>query len=360
MVHAVLLTLPPLSDSEVAARNLRATSTPPQASDASEVPELNGDTLPEILDVKQGGESSGSSLHSLEAVEDNEGEKELKSTSVFEPQECKEMDGESISPSSESLLDSLTTDSAASSPPVAVSLAEPSSEFGSEDVCEDSAGRETGGNKTQTTRETGSRTQSHSPSRSRSRSRSLPSLPGGYKEKPHVPPLPLCTLLRRASDLLVAYPPSSPALGMAQTFGPQSALCTWSPSAGDIHITLNDDEAEACVGGESVVLLSLTKEEQEEELGLPRKSKAERRAPGKRKGFNRWPIRLSNGLVVRRRTVVASLVLLLSVAVALYGFGRGGRVGPRHGRFGNGQVKWVVAWVGGLLGVGERLGVGLG
>ncbi|KAF8586615.1 hypothetical protein K439DRAFT_1659568 [Ramaria rubella] len=190
-------------------------------------------------------------------------------------------------------------------------------------------------------------TQSETPSRSNSTSRSLP---GQYKEKPPPSPLPLSTLLRQASHLLTAYPPSSPKLRLSETFGSQSAMHANGSVAPRTLSSLHDDEAEACVGGRDVIL-PLSEEEQEEEYGPPKKPKESVRHDNARK---RRPPRIS-GIALRRQTVVASVILLLGVAVSLYGFkpeGRGAKLGSAN-------VRWIATWMGGLLGVGGRLGIGL-
>ncbi|KAF8512553.1 rab-GTPase-TBC domain-containing protein [Hysterangium stoloniferum] len=175
------------------------------------------------------------------------------------------------------------------------------------------------------------------------------SLPGEYKEKEAKSPIPLFELLKLADDLLADYPPSSPALRLTETLGLQSALRT----SGTILFSLNDNEAEACVGGDDVVLPP-NQEELDEELGNMKEEKQSELQHNRRREKRARKQRI----VVRTQAVVAGTVLLLGVAVALYGLNPNAK-GKFNCISGAEDVKLVVAWVGAILGMGERLGVGL-
>ena len=195
--------------------------------------------------------------------------------------------------------------------------------------------------------------QAHSLPQSHSLSSSSLSFPGEYKQHPPSLPLPLPTLLCRASDLLSAYPPSSPALRLAETFGSHSALRIDGLMLPGVFPSLPDDVAESYVGGDDVVL-PLSPTEEEEESLPPRRSKNLETI------HNGRPNQITNGLALRRQTVFAGVVLFIGVAVALYGFSPGGKGGRNGGaKIGSGNVRYIAAWVGGLLGVGDRLGIGL-
>jgi len=184
-------------------------------------------------------------------------------------------------------------------------------------------------------------------SRSCSRSESQ-SFPGEYKEKEAKSTIPLFELLKRADDLLIEYPPSSPALRLTETLGLQSALRT----NGTILFPLNDNEAEACVEGEDVVLPP-NQEELDEELGNMKEKESELQHNRRREKRA-----LKKRTVVRTQAVVAGAVLLLGVAVALYGLSPKAK-GTLNGKSGAESMKSVAAWVGAILSIGDRLGVGL-
>ena len=235
------------------------------------------------------------------------------------------------------------------SPPVAIPVSDPNAEFDSAET-DDTTPDLGGGSDCELSEKAQSLPQTQSQSHSRSTSLSLP---GEYEEKPRAPPISLPTLLCQACDLLAAYPPSSPALRLTETFGPQSALRT---NGLTVFTSLPDDVAESFVGGDSVVL-PITQEEEDEESFHTKRPK--NRKSEQEKLYNGRPIRIANGLVVRRQTLVAGVVLLLGVAVALYGFSPGGKCGRNGNTKIGSNMRFAVVWVGGLLGLGERLGVGL-
>ena len=197
--------------------------------------------------------------------------------------------------------------------------------------------------------------QARTQSQPHSRSTSL-SLPGEYTESTPAPPLPLITLLCHASDLLAEYPPSSPMLRLTETFGSHSALRTNCLTLPNLLTGLPDDVAESFVGSDRVVLPTSQEDEDEESFHTKR---SRNRESDREKMRNGRPIRITNGLVVRRQTVVAGVVLLLGVAVALYGFTPGGKPGRNGGtNIGSSNMRFAAAWIGGLLGVGElRIGL---
>jgi len=164
------------------------------------------------------------------------------------------------------------------------------------------------------------------------------------------PPLLLSCLLQQADELLSKYPPISPELKLSETFGHQSALHTSIFEKSGVLWVLQDDEAEACVGGDHVVL-PLSQQEQDEEMGV---SKEDAKPPPPTRRRRKRPL-LGKALRVRRQTVVAGTVLLIGIAVALYA----GRNSRRGGRFGGDNVRWMTAWLGTMLGVGDRLGITL-
>lgn len=172
---------------------------------------------------------------------------------------------------------------------------------------------------------------------------------GSYNQTSSLPILPLTSLLRQADELLTKYPPSSPELKLTETFGHQSALHTSIFMETGIFYTLKDDEAEACVGGDHVVL-PLSEEEQDEETGTLKEKEV---TPVDRR--RRRPVTIRKGLRLPSRTMVAGAVLLLGVAVAVYAGRQNRTLGSR---FGGESAGWVTAWIGTILvGAGDRLGI---
>ncbi|GJJ15099.1 hypothetical protein Clacol_009374 [Clathrus columnatus] len=185
-------------------------------------------------------------------------------------------------------------------------------------------------------------------------------LPGAYKEK-EIVSVPLCDLLRQASDLLVQYPPSLPELRVSQTFGFESILHKRDIDTSFILPALDDDIAESFVGGDEVIL-PLSQEEQDEELGITKekpmigKDEKPRRNEKLTKEHKKTFIQR---LIPRRQVVIASTVLLIGVAVAVYGLhpnyrnpGRGG-----NGIFMSEHFRWFGASVASLFGTAAKFGI---
>lgn len=122
--------------------------------------------------------------------------------------------------------------------------------------------------------------------------------------------------------------------------GPQSVMFTWSENPNDLP---DDDEAERIVSRPDLIVHPLpslideldTKEEDEasgsEDEDADEKPGRKGRRKEKRK---RRKLRKPHPLAVRRKTMVASAVLVLGVAMAVYGTGGFQRVGvgmERHG-----------------------------
>ncbi|KAF8531086.1 rab-GTPase-TBC domain-containing protein [Gautieria morchelliformis] len=323
MIHAVLSAMPPLSEDDLSS---------PSHSSSTDAIQTSAD--------EGGSEDSLDALHTLD-------EQHPTDISGHEA-----LGGELIRSS-----DSLSNSWAMNSPPTTsfpATISIGNSKAGMEsaevdDIISDVAG----GSDIEMSEET----RSLPPSQSQSHSRSVPQfLHDKFNENPHSSPLSLSALLCHASDLFAAYPPSSPTLRLKETFGVQSVLYPNGQTMPDIFARLPDDVAESFVGGDNVVLPLSQEEEEEESAPTRRPRNRESDSEKMRRGL---PIRIANGMV-RRQTVVAGVVLLLGVAVALYGFSPGGKcVRSGSAKMGSGNVKYIVAWVGGLLGVGERLGIGL-
>ena len=215
---------------------------------------------------------------------------------------------------------------------------------------------------------------SSSPSHLHSLSSTSRSFPGELDIQRSPPPLLLTTLLRHASSLLATYPPSSPALRLPETFGPQSALRTNDLTVPASKVSPNlpsDDIAESYVGGDNVVLPLSQEEEEEEEASFSSRSGSDKNRGSDAEKKNIWrnnprwrhtPIIYGLLTLMRhRQALIAGVVLLLGVGVALYGFIPGEkRVGGGGGmKIGIGKARYIAAWVGGSLRMRERWGFGL-
>lgn len=194
-----------------------------------------------------------------------------------------------------------------------------------------------------------------------------PIFPGAYTDN-KVNSIPLSDLLRQASNLFVQYPPSLPDLRVSQTFGSASILHV-RPGATDYDPTssilpiLDDDQAESYVGSEEVVL-PISQEEQDEEMGVTKekqKLREERKEKLiKEKERRKFPVR--RRFVSRRQMIIAGTVLLIGVAVAMYGlqhpnarnfgFGRNSR-----GKLMTENFRWLSTSIANLFGTAAKFGI---
>ncbi|TFK48917.1 hypothetical protein OE88DRAFT_1663187, partial [Heliocybe sulcata] len=145
----------------------------------------------------------------------------------------------------------------------------------------------------------------------------------------------LTFLLAQADALYSLYPPTHPSLGVKTTLGPYSVVSTWS----DVPAQLpDDDEAEAMVLRPELVVLPEPPPSPESDEEKEEKSRRKRRRLRK-------PLRSVRfaGVVVERRHMVAGAVLVLGVAMAVYGVRAVPDEAGRH------QWRRVGRWVGGVL-----------
>ena len=182
--------------------------------------------------------------------------------------------------------------------------------------------------------------------------------------RPRRPRLSLTALLTQADALMQEYPPTHPRVALHSIMGPQSVVHTWAENARDLP---PDDDAERMVARPELVVLppplpsplasddegwDADGEKEERERGTGRKGKEK----GRRKTL-RKPRRLADA-IVQRKTIVAGAVLILGVAVAVYGLNGGlpGAGGGGHGHGGH-RAAWrkVGKMLGGLVGIGERV-----
>ncbi|KAF8069231.1 rab-GTPase-TBC domain-containing protein [Lyophyllum atratum] len=202
-----------------------------------------------------------------------------------------------------------------------------------------------------------------------------------FSSRPSASQIPLTSLLTHAEALYALYPPTQPALGLASIMGPQSVVYTWSESP---DLLPKDDEAETMVVAPGLVVYPYIEDDEDEvaedgengaegewEEKSPPQNKRRREKVKKLRGKVRGRFRKLRRLGVERRTgtMVAGAVLVLGVAMAVYGVRmRGNHAGAGmygfadgHGHGHGRDWKKVVGWVGGaVVGVTERVLSGLG
>ncbi|KAH9916046.1 rab-GTPase-TBC domain-containing protein [Fomitopsis serialis] len=176
---------------------------------------------------------------------------------------------------------------------------------------------------------------------------------------PPRPRVSLTSLLMQADDLYARFPPSHPSIALATIMGPQSVMLTWSEDTSELP---PDDDAELMVTKPELIVVPWIEPDDEvesDEEGASPRGKRRSRA----KDRERRRLKKPRHLVLQRKTMVAGAVLVLGVAVAVYGLQSGGSAGlfrgfsehrERHtlGR----EWKRMSSFVGGVvLGVGERI-----
>lgn len=179
--------------------------------------------------------------------------------------------------------------------------------------------------------------------------------PPAFVTHPHPPKITLSSLLSEADDLYTRYPPNYPSLSLSSIMGPQSVVFTWSESASKLP---SDSTAEAMVTHPELVVYPYVEVDTKEELDTdPAMTNKQRR---KRRKLRKTPFSRAE-----KRTMVAGAVLVLGVAMAVYGIKtRSGPAGIHtlgdahaHSR----EWRRVGGWVGGMLvGASERILNGFG
>jgi len=189
-----------------------------------------------------------------------------------------------------------------------------------------------------------------------------PTLPPAH---PPLAKLVLTDLLKLADDLYDKYPPSHSMLALSSIMGPQSVVFTWSESLSALP---SDNTAEAMVSHPELVVYPYIEvnpyqkgADMEEKQGRSKIALRKRRKKLRKLPFGQ----------VEKKTVLAGTVIVLGVAVAIYGIKA--RNGPgSHGLFqafadghrAQGGVardwKRIGGWVGGTLaGVSQKIINGL-
>lgn len=180
----------------------------------------------------------------------------------------------------------------------------------------------------------------------------------------------LTSLFTRADELYSQYPPSHPSIAVSSIMGPQSIMLTWSENPAELP---DDDDAELMVTKPELIVLPYIEPEDEvasdddSAAAWGKRRRREYEAERRRRRKLRKPRRLGD-MVIQRKTMVVGAVLVLGVAMAVYGIQAGGPSGPfrsagdaHHHRHDIGKEwKRVSQFVGGALsGMGERVFDGL-
>ena len=205
------------------------------------------------------------------------------------------------------------------------------------------------------------------------------------------PPRQLTDLLKHADSLYAEFPPSHEGLRLSSILGPQSVVFTWSESPSALP---SDNTAEAMVQHPELVVYPYVEPEPDvvddsssseddkasSGWGIRRRKGKERASSygtksmsGKGTKRRRNKLRKSPFSRMEKRTMVAGTVLVLGVALAVYGIKarNGGTAGlflsfadhnGRHPGGSGGTKDWkrVGGWVGGaLVGISEKILNGL-
>lgn len=159
------------------------------------------------------------------------------------------------------------------------------------------------------------------------------------------PRVSLSSLLERSDELFALYPPSHPTIALSSIMGPQSVVFTWSETPSELP---DDDEAELMVTQPQLVVLPPPPVEPESKEDMD---------DGKRHKRPHRRLHKPRRLVVERKTVVASAVLVLGVAMAIYGL----QATPdRHHGTASRELRRLSRMFGGLmLGAGQRIWDGI-
>lgn len=171
---------------------------------------------------------------------------------------------------------------------------------------------------------------------------------------PVKPRVSLVSLLERADELYTLYPPTHPSLDLRSIMGPQSVVFTWSENFSELP---SDNDAELMVTQPHLIVLPAPEEfnSKEKDSGED-EDEGGRRGAGKVAKRRRRKLRKSariGSLFVERRAVVASAVLVLGVAMAVYGM----QAAPERHHGAGRELRKLTRYVGGLvLGMGGKLG----
>ena len=162
---------------------------------------------------------------------------------------------------------------------------------------------------------------------------------------PKLTKLFLTDLLKHADTLYNTFPPSHPGLSLSSIMGPQSVIFTWSESSSSLP---SDNTAEAMVSRPELVVYPFIETQMESKESSESDEKT-----SKKTGRKRHKLRKSPFSHMERKTMVAGTVIVLGVAMAIYGV-KASRTGDRSVYSHNGHTSakdWrrLGGWVGGAV-----------
>lgn len=334
MIHSLLSALPDLLDGDDPPQELPVDTKPEHEL---EVEQIDQPTLEITDDVSgQGVEASESPVDSAVAYSE---EHSLSDGSTGSPEAEDTLVDPSVNEEEEktsfhAVFDSTVGTGLKHQPPLSDDIAEDSKEI------EALQSEDTGVTEEDTTTELSSN--SHAPGQLHG--------DGEFTSSDDMPPKPrvtLSSLLERADELYSLYPPSHPSIDLSSIMGPQSVMLTWSENRSELP---DDDEAELMVTQPHLIVLPPPEEVDAKEEGKAEEGETNK-PPKRRRRRLRKPIRIGS-VVVEQRTVVASAVLVLSVAMAVYEM----QAAPERHHTASRELKKLGGYVGGLvLGYGGKM-----
>ena len=145
---------------------------------------------------------------------------------------------------------------------------------------------------------------------------------------PKLTKLFLTDLLKHADALYNTFPPSHPGLSLSSIMGPQSVIFTWSELPSSLP---SDNTAEAMVTRPELVVYPFIDTQMKSKESSESEEKSSKKTHRKRHKLRRSPFSH-----MERKTMVAGTVIVLGVAMAIYGV-KASRTGDRsvYGLFQN-------------------------
>ena len=145
---------------------------------------------------------------------------------------------------------------------------------------------------------------------------------------PKLKKLFLTDLLKHADTLYDTFPPSHPGLSLSSIMGPQSVMFTWSESSSSLP---SDNTAEAMVSRPELVVYPFIETQMISKESSESDEKTSKKTSRKRHKLKKSPFGQ-----MERKTMVAGTVIVLGVAMAIYGV-KASRTGDRsvYGLFHN-------------------------
>jgi hypothetical protein len=170
---------------------------------------------------------------------------------------------------------------------------------------------------------------------------------------PKMTKLFLTDLLKHADTLYNTFPPSHPDLSLSSIMGPQSVIFTWSESFSSLP---SDNTAEAMVSRPELVVYPFIETQMKSKEWSESEEKTSKKTHRKRHKLRKSPFSH-----MEKKTMVAGTVIVLGVAMAIYGV-KASRTGDRsvygvfqsfvEGQNGHTSAKdWrrLGGWVGGAV-----------